>query len=116
MESNHFLPQSLSRSLLPTKISKPVKMTRIVRVALGLTFTAFVPVLGAQNEGPPRGAGPRRDMLEQRLRERTAEIVQRRLQLTDVQMKQLQAVNRQFEQQRGSLIAREREIRRDLRA
>ena len=91
-------------------------MTRIVRVALGLTFTAFVPVLGAQNEGPPRGAGPRRDMLEQRLRERTAEIVQRRLQLTDVQMKQLQAVNRQFEQQRGSLIAREREIRRDLRA
>jgi Spy/CpxP family protein refolding chaperone len=54
-------------------------------------------------------------MLEQRLRERTGEIVQRRLQLTDDQMKQLQATNKQFEARRTDLITREREIRRDLR-
>ena len=55
-------------------------------------------------------------MLEERLRERTGQMVQRRLELNEDQMKQLQASNRQFEKQRGDLIAREREIRRDLRA
>ena len=54
-------------------------------------------------------------MLEQRLRERTGEIVQRRLQLTEDQMKQLQSTNKQFEARRADMIAREREVRRDLR-
>jgi Spy/CpxP family protein refolding chaperone len=90
--------------------------TLIAKIALVIAATGFVPVLAAQTQGPPPGPNPRRQMLEQRLRERTGEIVQRRLQLTDAQMKQLQLVNRQFEQQRGLLITREREIRRDLRA
>jgi len=55
-------------------------------------------------------------MLEQRLRERTGQMVQRRLELTDDQMKKLQSANQQFEKRRGDLIAREREVRRGLRA
>src|SRR5215213_3990947 len=66
-----------------------------------------------QNRGGPN---PRRQMLEQRLRQRTGEMVQKRLQLSDQQMKQLQASNSQFERQRSDLIARERETRRSLRA
>jgi len=89
--------------------------TLIAKIALVIVAAGFVPALAAQTQGPPPGPNPRREMLEQRLRERTGEIVRRRLQLTDAQMKQLQSVNRQFEQQRGSLITREREIRRELR-
>jgi periplasmic protein CpxP/Spy len=87
----------------------------ISKTLLALTITGFAQVLGAQGQAPPPGPNPRREMLEQRLRERTGEIVQRRLQLSDAQMKQLQATNRQFEQQRGSLLMREREVRHELR-
>jgi integrin beta 8 len=59
--------------------------------------------------------GARRQMLEQRLRERTGDLVRRRLQLTDDQMTKLQSTNRQFEQQRMSLIGKEREVRQELR-
>ena len=63
----------------------------------------------------PAPVNPRRQMLEERLRERTGEIVRRRLELTDDQMKKLQAANGQFEKQRGDLMMRERELRRELR-
>ena len=69
------------------------------------------PAPGRQGAEP----GPRRQMLEQRLRERTGEIVMRRLQLNSDQMTKLQNTNRQFEQQRTSLLMREREVRRELR-
>jgi hypothetical protein len=54
-------------------------------------------------------------MLERQLRERTGEMVKRRLELTDAEMTRLQSTNRQFEQQRMALFARERETRRALR-
>lgn len=78
-------------------------------------------VMAAGAQLPPQGGempgdgGPRRQMLEQRLRERTGELVQRRLQLTPDQMTRLQAANRQFEQQRTELVMKEREVRRELR-
>lgn len=75
---------------------------------------AAVTAADAQQQGPPQG-NPRREMLEQRLRERTGEMVRRRLELTDDQMRQLQTVNRQFERERGALVMREREMRRELR-
>ena len=75
---------------------------------------AAVTAADAQQQGPPQG-NPRREMLEQRLRERTGEMVRRRLELTDDQMRQLQTVNRQFERDRGALVTREREMRRELR-
>ena len=90
--------------------------TLIVRIAFAFALTVLLPLESAQTQGPPGGNNPRRQMLEQRLRERTGEIVQRRLQLNDAQMKQLQTTNRQFEQQRGTLLMREREIRRALRS
>ncbi len=72
----------------------------------------------AQAPGPriqAPGTGPRRQVLEQRLRERTGELVRRRLQLTPDQMTKLQSTNRQFEQRRGALLMKEREVRRELR-
>jgi hypothetical protein len=68
---------------------------------------------------PPQqtpGANPRRAELEQRLRQRTGEIVQRRLGLTQDQMTKLQASNKDFEKQRMDLMTRERTTRQMLRA
>ncbi len=62
------------------------------------------------------GASPRRAELEQRLRERTGEIVKRRLGLTDNQMAKLQESNKSFEKQRMDLMMRERTTRQMLRA
>ena len=54
--------------------------------------------------------------LERRFRERTAQIVRNRLQLTEDQMAKLQASNQQFDQQRMALFAEERQARQALRA
>jgi periplasmic protein CpxP/Spy len=88
-------------------------MINNIRIPL-LALIALFATTAAGAQGRP-GDNPRREMLEQRLRERTGEIVRNRLQLTDDQMKQLQSTNRQFEQQRGALLMREREMRRELR-
>ena len=70
----------------------------------------------AQQQRQPGTPGePRREALERRLRERTGEVVKRRLELTDAQMTRLQATNRQFERQRMTLLQRDRETRRSLR-
>jgi len=81
---------------------------------------AQTPPAGAQERQPGQQGqqgqqGARRQMLEQRLRERTGDLVRRRLQLTDDQMAKLQTTNRQFEQQRMSLIGKERDVRQELR-
>jgi Spy/CpxP family protein refolding chaperone len=83
-------------------------LSLLALLAMGTTAFAQQPSRAEQN--------PRRELLEQRLRERTGQIVQRRLELNDAQMRQLQTTNRQFEKQRSDLIAREREMRRELRA
>lgn len=57
----------------------------------------------------------RRQMLEERLRARTGEVVRRRLNLSDEQMTKLQATNRRLEDERASLLMRERNLRRQLR-
>lgn len=66
---------------------------------------------------PPQGAQPNqpREVLEQRLRQRTGEMVKRRLGLTDDQMAKLQATNKSFETQRTDLMKRERDTRMKLR-
>lgn len=74
-----------------------------------------VPPQQGQIGPPPAQPGARREMLEQRLRERTGELIRRRLQLNDDQMTKLQSTNKQFEQQRMSLIGKEREVRQELR-
>jgi periplasmic protein CpxP/Spy len=89
--------------------------TAFVKIAVAIAFTGLAPLVTAQAQGRARGENIPRDLLEQRLRERTGEVVRRRLELNDAQMKQLQNANRQFEQQRSALVMREREIRRALR-
>lgn len=54
--------------------------------------------------------------LERRFRERTAQVVRRRLELNDDQMAKLQASNQQFDQKRMALVAEERQTRQALRA
>ncbi len=83
-------------------------------LALAASTLAFASDGFAQPvQGPP--ATPRREALERQLRNRTGEMVKRRLDLTDDQMSRLQVTNRQFEQQRMALFTRERDTRRALR-
>lgn len=63
-----------------------------------------------------RPGGAKRQELERRFRERSADIVRRQLQLNADQMSRLQGVNRQFETQRAALFAEERRARQALRA
>jgi protein CpxP len=92
-----------------------------VRLAAAVIFAALAAQPAhAQNPQPGRPGvqGPpneRRAELEQRFRERTGEIVKRRLGLTDDQMAKLQANTQNFEKQRADLMARERQTRMALR-
>jgi len=79
----------------------------IIVVALIAAASASV---SAQQVAPERAA------LEERFRERTAEVVRRRLQLNDDQMARLRTTNQQFDRQRTALVADEREARQALRA
>lgn len=75
--------------------------------------------LGAQDvgtRGTVQQVAPQRAELEARFRERTAEIVRRRLQLNDDQMTRLRTANQQFDRQRMALLAEERQARQSLRA
>jgi Spy/CpxP family protein refolding chaperone len=91
-------------------------MIRKLFFAFAVTTLCAAGSASAQDpQKQPEPVNPRRQMLEERLRERTGEIVRRRLELTDDQMKKLQAANGQFEKQRGDLMMRERELRRELR-
>jgi periplasmic protein CpxP/Spy len=88
----------------------------MIRVKLILMSTVVFFAVGAAGRlGAQEPNTPRREVLEQRLRQRTGEIVRNRLKLTDDQMKRLQASNRQFEPQRTALFTREREVRREMR-
>ena len=85
-----------------------------------LAFTALLFVAGFANrieaQGSPRqDVPPQRAELEQRLRQRTAEVVRRRLELNDDQMARLATVNQQLDKQRMALVGEERQARIALR-
>jgi Spy/CpxP family protein refolding chaperone len=86
----------------------------LVSLMAGALFVGQPEYLHAQRRdgGPPN---PRREALERQLRERTGDVVRRRLNLTDAQMTRLQATNRQFERDRMDLFSRERQARVALR-
>ena len=67
---------------------------------------------GAAMAGP---GGARRQMLEQRVRERFEQIVRQRLQLTDDQMQKLRQTNQRFAAQRRALTEQERGLRGEIR-
>ena len=89
-------------------------MSRLIRF-LGLTVLFALAAGDAFAQRAPGPPNPRRQQLERELRERTGEVVRRRLELTDAQMSRLQATSRQFEAKRMELFARERETRQSLR-
>jgi periplasmic protein CpxP/Spy len=67
---------------------------------------------------PPRVGAPAQEGggLERQFRERLAEVVRRRLNLDDAQMRQLGQVNNRFERDRMILLRDERRVRQSLRA
>jgi protein CpxP len=85
---------------------------------VAMVSAGSVPMYGQRPGDPPgeRPPGPRREELERRFRERSAEIVRRELQLNPDQMARLRTVNQQFERQRVALFAEERRARLSLRA
>ena len=99
-----------------------MKQTKVI--GLSVTAAALLslaaPTLAAQRldrqparqgqQAPPLG-GP----LEREFRERLAEVVRRRLNLNDTQMRQLRQVNDRVERARMQLLREEREIRMALR-
>lgn len=68
---------------------------------------------GAQAQGDSAAV---RGHLEQRVRERVEAVVQRRLALTDEQLRQLRAVSAQYEPRRRALLVQERDARLVLRS
>jgi len=64
----------------------------------------------AREQGLPPG-----EPLERQFRERLAEVVRRRLNLNDVQMRQLRQVNERVERERMQLLREERQVRVALR-
>ena len=85
------------------------------KLTIALVFSASL--LGATDAGaqPSDSNARKRPILEQQLRERMAEVTRKRLQLSDVQMVKLQAVNSGYAPQLGKLAGDERATRQQLR-
>lgn len=95
------------------KTISPVTCRGILMVALGISLGAVNASAQLDQRAQPEAG--RRQQLEQRFRVRVGQLMRQRLQLDDAQVIRLEAVNRQFEQQRVSLTVRERALRRELR-
>lgn len=80
---------------------------------------AWVLIIGfssdAHSQAAPQRNMPQRAELEQRVRDRIAQVVRRRLELNDDQMSKLSAANQQFDRDRLSLVTEERQTRIALR-
>ena len=93
-----------------------MRAPNLMRVLLAaLTLAAAGAVARAQEPGPPPPQSAERDSLEARVRQRMAEVVRRQLGLNNEQMRKLGETNRRFDVQRRELLARERDVRMDLR-
>jgi len=90
----------------------------LLRMIVALVVVAFP--LAAQRadrlQAQPGMPAPGRAGLERQFRERLAEVVRRRLDLNESQMRQLGAVNNRYERERMLLLRDERQMRQALRA
>jgi Spy/CpxP family protein refolding chaperone len=91
-------------------------------IAIAAMLIAVVAASGSAQR-PDRAQGraaapgqPGQGALERQFRERLANVVQRRLNLNDAQMRQLGQVNDRYEGQRMRLLRQERLMRQELRA
>jgi Spy/CpxP family protein refolding chaperone len=92
--------------------------THLRQWAVIAALTSLVAAPLAAQQPPAGGGNPQPDnraLLQQRIGERLAQMVQQRLGLTDDQMKQLQATNRNYDERRRLLVQQERDIRMALR-
>ena len=94
-------------------------MTRRLMLLAGIAIVGASP-LGAQRidrlPARPAAPGQGREGLERQFRERFAEVVRRRLNLDDAQMRQLGQVNGRYERERMMLLREERQMRQALRS
>lgn len=97
----------------------------MISLRIGVIVLGVILIGGASNslaaqvaavQQPAAQTPAARAELERQFRERTAQVVRRRLELNDDQMAKLQASNQQFDQQRMALVAEERQTRQALRA
>lgn len=86
----------------------------IVVVATLLLGAIATPATAQDRPQPPRDAA-QREVLEQRVRERMAQMLRTQLGMNDEQIRRFQATNRRFEAQRVGLFNQEREVRGELR-
>ena len=91
-------------------------MTRFLQLAAVAAVTLIPSAADAQRAVTPRADSSRRVLLEQRVRERTTEVLQQRLGLSAQQMQRLAPIRERNEQQRRTLLQAEREARTILRA
>jgi len=89
-------------------------------VGVFLIGTVAGPELAAQDRMQQRDRAQRldsmqRDSLEVRVRARMGQMLKTQLGLSDEQVRQLQAINQQFEGRRRALFAQERDFRMELR-
>ncbi len=84
----------------------------VIRLVVALTATLAPMAVSGQGGG---GQNPNRQAVEQRVRERMATMIQKRLVLTDDQMKKLGETNRRHDERRRLLLDQERDIRMGMR-
>lgn len=91
---------------------------RVLSLAMFLAVVSSSLLAQRVNPMRARAGAPvqERAGLERQFRERLAEIVRRRLNLNDTQMRQLGQVNDRFERERMLLLRSERQVRQSLRA
>ena len=88
-------------------------LRRIALLAAVVTGSALS--ANAQQTRAVDKTAAKRAQLEQKLNQRTGDVVKKRLNLSDAQMTRLQSTNAQFLARRNGLVAREREVRREMR-
>jgi Spy/CpxP family protein refolding chaperone len=91
-----------------------VRLSSFVLVVLGVGLAAPSAAQVVDTSRRPGLAANRAEM-ERRFRARLAEVVRRRLQLTDIQARQLTEVDQRLEPERRRLMLREHEVHRQLR-
>lgn len=90
-------------------------LRRMTVFGLTVGFLLALPASDGEAQRGDRGGRPERLAMEQRLRQRLANLLQTQLGLNNDQMRQLSEVNQRFDQQRRELIRREMVTRRSLR-
>src|SRR6188508_2102592 len=87
-----------------------------VVAAIAIAASPVVAQRAERMQAQPGMPGQGRAGLERQFRERLAEVVRRRLDLNETQMRQLGEVNNRYEQERMLLLRDERQMRQALRA